>query len=169
MANRWLVLSDTEINYIKGSMETTGYGKDCPLYKKLEKTQKRIAISSAKGKGRELQKWVCTRIAELLSIPFDNQDDHCLIHSREMGQSGTDVILRGKAHRRFPFSIECKNTEAINLPAFVRQCRENIKPGEELMVVVRSKALREPILIMEWDTIAKLYRGEIGAGKANGK
>src|SRR4030066_247579 len=56
--------------------------------------KKPIKISSRKAKGRGLQKWLCQKISEMTGILYDQSDDSCLLHSREMGQSGTDVILR---------------------------------------------------------------------------
>ena len=65
-----------------------------------------IKVSSRKAKGRELQYWVCRKIADIFHTEFNQQDDECLIHSREMGQHNVDIVLRGYVKKQFPFSIE---------------------------------------------------------------
>ena len=73
--------------------------KECKrLIKKLKNAQKTIKVSSRKGKGRGLQYWVCERIAGMFGINFVQSDDTCLVHSREMGQHGTDIVLRGEMY-----------------------------------------------------------------------
>ena len=159
LANKWVCLSDSDRDYIKSLLKDDRKSK--ALNKKLDDADKRITVQSAKGKGRELQKWVCTRIAKLTNIPFDNKDDNCKIHSREMGQSGVDVILRDEALKKFPFSIECKSTESINLRDFIQQAKSNQKEGTDWMVVVRTKSISDVIVVMSWDSFERLYRGEI--------
>jgi hypothetical protein len=126
------------------------------IIKQLEK--KPIKISSRKAKGRELQKWVCAQISALIGIDYKQADDECLIHSREMGQSGCDIILREEAKALFPFSIECKATEQISLPAFISQAKANTKEGERSMVVVKNKTLKEPVVILGWDDFAHFHK-----------
>lgn len=163
MANRWICLSDKEINKIKESLDfhvNFGGRKDTErssLVKKLENSQKTIKVSSRKGKGRSLQQWVCKRISKLLDIPYEQSDDNCLIHSREMGQNGVDVVLRGVAQLRFPFAIETKSVENLSLNAAIRQARNNQKPGIEWMVVFRNKVLKTPVVAMDWDVFERYY------------
>jgi hypothetical protein len=128
--------------------------------KKLQKSQKRITVSSAKGKGRELQKWVCEKISNLIGIPYNQQDDDCEIHSREMGQSGVDVVLRGKARKLFPFDVECKSTEGLSLTATIRQAQDNEAPGRRWLIVHRCKVLRDPVVMLSWDSFARLFQGK---------
>jgi hypothetical protein len=115
---------------------------------------------SAKNKGARLQKWVCQKIADIFGIEFDNQDDQCLIHSREMGQSGTDVILRGEVYKEFPFDIECKNTEKLNLWATIEQAKSNTKKDRDWLIV-HKKNYENPIVIISWETFEKLFRKEV--------
>jgi len=124
----------------------------------LEKTGKKIKVSSAKGKGRNLQKWVCERISELTGIPYDQSDDYCLIHSREMGQSGLDVILRGEAKEKFPFSCECKATETFSLVAAIKQVKEAQLPDTDWLVIHRQKAVPETVVVCSWNTFEGLLR-----------
>ena len=118
-----------------------------------------IKTSSAKAKGRKLQQWVCKRISERFGFPYDQQDDQCMIHSREMGQQGTDVVLRGEALMRFPFAIECKNQESMSLVDSVNQARDNLKPPYKYwMLVHKRKRFKKPIVIMDFDDFLELYR-----------
>lgn len=159
-ASRWLCLTGDEIDLIKGTLEARGDSDSLKLVEKIKKATKRIAVSSAKGKGRELQKWVCREISELTGIPYNQQDDDCLIHGREMGQAGVDIILRGAARELFPFSIECKSTEKLSLTTTILQARANTQDGTDWMIVHRNKAVREPIIILTWEAFARIYNGK---------
>lgn len=133
--------------------------KECKrLIKKFENAEKKIKVSSAKGKGRGLQYWVCERIAEMFGIEFIQSDDDCLIHSREMGQHGTDIVLRGKIAERFPFDIECKSCESLSIPEWIRQARENKKENRDWLLVFKKQTIgSEPLVIMEWKTFENLF------------
>lgn len=153
MANKWISFSKNDLKELLAIIP-----EEHLLYKKISKAQKTIKIQSAKGKGRNLQQWVCRWISELLRIPYDQSDDQCLIHSREMGQSGTDVVLRGDASNRFPFAIECKSTETLQLFTTIRQAKINtIWPYKFWMIVHKSKRLRDPIAIMPIKGIEYLF------------
>lgn len=153
MATKWVSLTDKERQWILSSAPPAS------LLKKMNTAGKRIQISSAKGKGRALQQWVCSKISELTGIPYNQQDDECLIHSREMGQAGTDVILRGEAGEKFPFSIECKNTESLSLIATIHQAQANTKPDRPWLIVYKAKALNTPVVVLEWDNFIRHYKG----------
>jgi len=68
--------------------------------------------SSCKAKGRRFQQWVAKQIGTLTGIKVEKDGD---IESRPMGQSGTDIILRGDARKKFPYGVECKNVEALSI------------------------------------------------------
>ncbi len=180
MANRWICLADKEIDLIRAGLLLTGrmkadevvapgpdmekrckaaYREVKGVLKKLDKTQKRITVASAKGKGRELQQWVCRKISALIRVDYNQQSDDSLIRSREMGQPGVDIILRGRAAECFPFAIECKSTEETSWAAFVLQAQQNQVGGRHWMVVVRSKTLRDPVVIMDWDVMELMFKG----------
>jgi len=164
MSNKWITLDDKERLLIRNALKTNTNEDDHKILVKIEKklvtADKRIATSSAKGKGRELQHWACRKISGLIGIEFDNQSDDSLIRSREMGQSGVDVILRGEAKKKFPFAIECKNTETINFRSFVEQAQKYSKEGKWLLVV-RTKSLPETTVTMSWETFEKLFKGDV--------
>ena len=113
--------------------------------------------ASCKAKGRSLQQWVCKQIANHFAIEYKQDDDQCLIHSREMGQSGVDVILRGEIYKNFLYDIECKNTEKLNLWATIKQARNNTKAGRHWLIVAK-KNHEKPIVILSWDAFIKLIK-----------
>ncbi len=145
--------ADYLTNLLEG--ETSSIAKR--IISKIKNAQKKIKISSAKGKGRSLQYWVCEKIATMFGIKFDQQDDNCPIHSREMGLNGVDVILRGEIAQKFPYAIECKCCETLSLPQWIRQARNNAKfyhYGKQYLLVVKKKSIGDPIVIMDWSTFA---------------
>lgn len=137
--------------------------KECQrLIKKFENAEKTIKVSSRKGKGRGLQYWVCERIAAMFGIEFIQSDDNCLIHSREMGQHGTDIILRGNVYDKFPFDIECKACESLSIPEWVRQARANKKENRDWLVIFKKHTMgHEPLVLMEWESFEKIIKGKI--------
>lgn len=160
MSNRWINFKDSQLDIIKQSLEMLFKGKDKnvnPIVNKINRSLKKIKTSSAKGKGRNLQYWVCEKISELTRIPYVQKDDSCDIHSREMGQAGIDVILRGEALKKFPFSVECKATENLNLYDAILQAQQNQYKNTDWLVVNRKKNYPQPIVFMGWDTFEKLY------------
>ena len=78
---------------------------------------------SAKAKGRNLQKWVREQLIEQLEIHPED------IESRSMGAGGEDLIMARAARAKFPFSIECKNVEKLNVWEAYEQAKANAIPG----------------------------------------
>lgn len=160
----WINLTKNEIERIKEynishKYWTGSYSKeDEKFINKLNKLLNPIKIRSRKNKGSNLQKWICEKISKLLNIPYEQSDDQCLIHSREMAQKGTDVILRGKALKEFPFSIECKSSEQFNIKSTVEQAKNNQIKSTEWMVVYKRKSFKNPVVIIEWGVLEKLYK-----------
>ena len=68
-----------------------------------------MKTSSAKAKGRKLQQWFTNLLVEVLSL--DKED----LESRPMGSQGEDIIMGKQSRDQFPYSIECKNQEAVNV------------------------------------------------------
>ena len=68
-----------------------------------------MKTQSAKAKGRKLQQWVRDQLIEQLDVHPED------IESRSMGAGGEDLIMARAARQKFPFSIECKNVEKLNV------------------------------------------------------
>jgi hypothetical protein len=79
-----------------------------------------VRPSSAKAKGRRLQQSV--RDALLEGRPDLEADD---IRSTAMGQNGEDIQFSPAARRAYPYSIECKCVEKINIWDAINQARVN--------------------------------------------
>ena len=92
---------------------------------------KQISVQSAKSKGRNLQKFVGKKVAELLNEPFGPDED---IASRPMGQSGCDIRLSPRILKKFPYSIECKCQERFNVVTALKQAVNNQQEGTEWLL-----------------------------------
>ena len=108
--------------------------------------------SSAKAKGRKLQQWVVTKLVEILG--FDEED----LESRPMGSSGEDVIMGVQSRKKFPYSIECKNQEAVNVWKAYEQSQENCKDYEPLVIIKRNKS--KPLALVDAEYFIKLHNKE---------
>jgi hypothetical protein len=124
------------------------------LAKKM--VHKKIKVSSAKGKGMSFQRRICEMISELIDIPY-TKDDTSLISPRTSGCNGTDIILRGEAHKKFPFACECKASESLSLVSAIVQAKANITDEQGYIIFHKRRALLEPIVVMDFSVFRKLW------------
>ena len=80
-----------------------------------------MKTQSAKAKGRRLQQWVRNLLIEKLEVHPED------VESRSMGAGGEDLIMARAAREKFPYSIECKNQEKVNIWESYSQAVENSK------------------------------------------
>jgi len=109
-----------------------------------------MKTQSAKAKGRRLQQWTRDQLIEHLMV--DEED----IESRSMGASGEDLIMARDARRKFPYSIECKNVEKVNVWDAMEQCKVNAKKGEPLVIIKRNKS--KPLALVDAEYFIKLHQ-----------
>lgn len=161
MARRLVSLTDSDIDVLyllagDGFCNRPEMSKEIAKVRdKLKGSQVQIKRASAKGKGRAFQQYICKWLSELLDVPYKQDDDDCLIHSREMGQHGTDIILRGTARERFPFDIEAKAAKSLSLQSAVEQADSNAAEGRFGAVFYR-QTTQKPLVIFSLDTFTKL-------------
>ena len=105
---------------------------------------------SAKAKGRNLQK--CVR--ELLIETFDIHPED--IRSCSMGAGGEDVIMARSAREKFPFSVECKNTERLNVWDAYEQACANCGGYEPLLVMKKNR--KKPLVVLDAESFVKLMK-----------
>ena len=99
---------------------------------------------SAKNKGKRLQ----NKIRDLILEKFDSlePDD---VRSITMGDSGEDILLSPAARRMFPFSVECKNQEKLNIWSALEQAEENSGNHTPLVIFKRNRSKTYAVLELE--------------------
>ena len=96
---------------------------------------------SAKAKGRKLQQWVRDKLIESRNIHPED------IESRSMGAGGEDLIMARDARQTFPYSIECKNQEKLNVwDAYEQACANS---GDHEPIVFRKKNGKKPLAVVD--------------------
>ena len=105
--------------------------------------KKRMRPQSAKAKGRRLQQQFRDLLIEKLDIHPED------IESRSMGAGGEDLIMARAAREKFPFSIECKNVEKLNVWEAYNQAKENSKDYEPIVVMKKNNQKALVLLVAE--------------------
>ena len=99
---------------------------------------------SAKAKGRKLQQWVRDQLIEHRNIHPED------IESRSMGAGGEDLIMARDARSKFPFSIECKNVEKLNVYEAYSQAEANSGKHEPILFMKKNRKKALVVLDAEW-------------------
>jgi hypothetical protein len=110
----------------------------------------KMKTSSAKAKGRKLQQWFASVLVEGLGL--DAED----LESRPMGSQGEDIILGKQSREIFPYSVECKNQEAVNVWKAYEQASENCKGYEPLVVIKRNR--HKPLVLVDAEHFVELQK-----------
>ena len=100
-----------------------------------------MITQSRKAKGRRLQQKFMQLLIEDLDI--DPED----IESRSMGAGGEDLIMSKAARNKFPFSIECKNQERMNIWSAWDQAVNNRGIYEPLVVIKKNGV--NPLVVLD--------------------
>jgi hypothetical protein len=99
--------------------------------------------SSAKEKGRTLQKWVRDRILDLFKGLLAPDD----VRSTSSGSNGEDILLSSAARALIPFSVECKNLQAIAAYKWYEQAKGNSGKHEPLLVMKANR--KKPLAVLD--------------------
>ena len=104
---------------------------------------------SAKNKGKRLQ----NQVRDLLLEKFQQleEDD---VRSTTMGDSGEDILLSTAARRLFPFSVECKNQEKLNIWSSLEQAENNSGKHTPLLIFKRNRT--KTYAVLELNELLKL-------------
>ena len=109
-----------------------------------------MKTSSAKAKGRRLQQKFMQLLIEKLDI--DPED----IESRSMGAGGEDLIMSKAARNKFPYSVECKNQERMNIWQAWEQANNN-KGIYEPLVVIKKNGVR-PLVVLDAENFLDMIK-----------
>ena len=73
------------------------------------------------------------------------------------GSSGEDLIMGVQTKKIFPYSIECKNQEAVNVWKAYEQCSSNTSPNvESLVIIKRNKS--KPLALVDAEYFINLHK-----------
>ena len=109
-----------------------------------------MKTQSAKSKGRRLQQWFRDLLIEKLEVHPED------IESRSMGAGGEDLIMARAARKKFPYSIECKNQESVNIWKAYEQAGENSGDYEPIVVLKRNKS--KPLVLVDAEYFVRLHQ-----------
>ena len=109
-----------------------------------------MKTQSRKAKGRRLQQQFMQLLVEKLDI--DPED----IESRAMGSGGEDLIMSKAARHKFPYSIECKNQESLNIWKAWEQANGN-KGMYEPLVVIKKNGVR-PLVVLDAENFLEMIK-----------
>ena len=109
-----------------------------------------MKTQSRKAKGRRLQQQFRELLIEKLGI--DPED----IESRSMGAGGEDLIMSKAARHKFPYSIECKNQESLNIWKAWEQANGN-KGLYEPLVVIKKNGVR-PLVVLDAENFLEMIK-----------
>lgn len=109
-----------------------------------------MKASSCKAKGRSLQNWIRTRLMEEFDI---HEDD---IKTAVMGESGEDIKMARAAREKFPFSIEAKNVEKLNVWQAYEQASENSGDYEPLLIMKKNR--KKPLVVLDAEAFINLMK-----------
>ena len=111
-----------------------------------------MKTQSAKAKGRRFQQWVRDKLIEVLNTHPED------IESRSMGAGGEDLIMARAARETFPYSIECKNQEKVNLWESYKQADENSGKYEPVVFIKRNN--HKPLVVVDADYFISLHKSD---------
>jgi hypothetical protein len=110
--------------------------------------------ATRKAKGRSLQNFVHDEVLKNFKGILEDGD----VKKAIMGESGIDIKLSPHARRIFPYGIECKNTEKINIWAAINQFEENAE-NEKLKPLLVIKRNRTDVhVVLRWEDFLKLSK-----------
>ena len=112
-----------------------------------------MKTQSAKAKGRRLQQWVRDLLIEKLNVHPED------VESRSMGAGGEDLIMARAAREKFPYSVECKNQEKVNVWESYSQAVKNSKDYEPVVVIKRNS--HKPLVVVDAEYFIGLHDREV--------
>ena len=114
-----------------------------------------MKTQSAKAKGRNLQKWVVNKLIETFDIHPED------IKSCSMGAGGEDVVMARAASEKFPFSVECKNVEKLNVWDAYEQAKANSSGYEP--IVVMKKNHKKPLVVLDAEHFIEIIKDNVSS------
>ena len=112
-----------------------------------------MKTSSAKQKGRKLQQWMRDLLIQKLDVHPED------VESRSMGAGGEDLIMARAARLKFPYSIECKNQESLNVWKSYEQAESNSGDHEPILFIKRNN--QKPLVVVDAEYFVRLHNERV--------
>lgn len=109
-----------------------------------------MKTQSCKAKGRKLQQETVATIKQAFPELKDND-----VQSVSMGTNGEDIVMSPLAESVFPYSVECKNVERLNIWKAIEQSEGNAPRGKTPLLAIR-KNRTKAFAVVPWDHFMKL-------------
>lgn len=113
-----------------------------------------MKTSSAKAKGRRLCQGVVSRLLGVFNGKLQDAD----FQVTSSGATGEDITMSPLARQMFPFSIECKNQESLNIWKALEQAKSNCKEHTPLVVFSRNRS--EVYCALKFDDLLKMFESK---------
>lgn len=84
-----------------------------------------------------------------------HEDD---IKTAVMGESGEDIKMARAARDKFPFSIECKNVEKLNVYTAYEQAVANA--GDNEPIIIMKKNRKKPLVVIDAEAFVRLIKNK---------
>lgn len=110
--------------------------------------------ATRKAKGRSLQNFAHDAILKNFKGILEDGD----VKKAIMGESGIDIKLSPHARRIFPYGVECKNTEKINIWSAISQCEENADKEKLRPLLVIKRNRTDVHVVLRWEDFMKLAK-----------
>jgi hypothetical protein len=115
-----------------------------------------MRTASCKAKGRRLAQLVKQRLVEVLGIPPAD------IFVTSSSVTGEDIGLSPLARATFPFTVECKNQEKLNVWEALKQAEGHTLKSPYTPLVIFSRNHSKTYAVVEFDALLKLVKDAHG-------
>jgi hypothetical protein len=109
--------------------------------------------SSCKAKGRRAQQEAADLLVKRFSDILETDD----IRSTPMGVTGADVMMSPLARRMYPFDIEIKNVEKLNIWDAINQAKSH---GDKHPLVCFTKNGEDMFVALKMEDFLKFYENK---------
>lgn len=110
-----------------------------------------MRTSSAKAKGRRLCAAFAVVVRKITGLEMDD------VRVTPSGVTGPDLQLSPLAKKRFPFEVEAKNQESLNIWAAIKQAEEHAKVGGGIPMVVFARNNQHPYVAIPMSELGRIY------------
>ena len=116
--------------------------------------------ASSKAKGRTFQKIVAAIVCEAFNLPAED------CRPAIMGEQGCDLKLSAAARARFPYGVECKKRERLDVWAAIAQAEANANKEGLVPVLVFARNRSPAYAVVPLATFVELAKGRAEEAEA---